>query len=164
MKYYIIIRGPAGTGKTTVAKKLAEYLKGHYISFDEIMRENKLDIIGGDGISAENFLKANAIILPKVKQELDSNNSVVLDGCFYRKEQIDNIVDSLPYKHHVFSLHAKLGDCLSRNKGREKPMAEEAIRQVYQLVSGIEIGVLVETTGKTAEEVVEEIAKHINES
>jgi len=43
MEYCIIIRGPAGVGKTTIAKKLAKYLNADYASIDKIMKENKLD-------------------------------------------------------------------------------------------------------------------------
>ena len=55
MSYFVIIRGPAGVGKSTIVKKLVEYLKGHHIAFDEVMKKNKLDIIESGGIIAENF-------------------------------------------------------------------------------------------------------------
>ncbi len=82
MEYCIIIRGPAGVGKTTIAKELARDLNAHYISFDETMEINKLDTIVGDGIPSKNFIKANEIILDLIKNK----KGVVLDGCFYRKK------------------------------------------------------------------------------
>ncbi|MDD4111129.1 MAG: (d)CMP kinase [Clostridia bacterium] len=42
MSYYIIIRGPAGVGKTTIAKNLQDKLGADYISFDEILEKYKL--------------------------------------------------------------------------------------------------------------------------
>ena len=37
MEYCVIIRGPAGGGKTTIAKELARNLNAYYLSFDELM-------------------------------------------------------------------------------------------------------------------------------
>ena len=91
MEYCIIIRGPAGVGKTTIAKKLARNLDADYFSFDEIMEINKLDTIIGEGIPSENFVKANEILLDLIKNK----KRVVLDGCFYRKEQIDHLLNNL---------------------------------------------------------------------
>jgi len=68
MGYFIIIRGPAGIGKSTVARKLAKILNTHHFSFDEILEKNKLDSIERDGISADNFVKANELVLPKAKE------------------------------------------------------------------------------------------------
>ncbi len=82
MEICIIIRGPAGVGKTTIAKKLSRDLNADHFSFDTIMEENKLDTVIGDGISSENFVKANEIIIPMIMQK----RRVVLDGCFYRKK------------------------------------------------------------------------------
>lgn len=88
MAYLIIIRGPAGVGKSTIAKKIAELLNGYYFSFDEIMKKNKLDIIRGDGIPAENFVKANELVIPKARKKLENNEIVIFDGCFYRKKTV----------------------------------------------------------------------------
>ena len=63
MEYCIIIRGPAGVGKTTIAKELARNLDADYFSFDEIMEENKLDTIVGDGIPSKN---SETMYLPTV--------------------------------------------------------------------------------------------------
>ena len=42
MNYFIIIRGPLGIGKTTIAKKLKKILKAEYISMDEIVDNNMI--------------------------------------------------------------------------------------------------------------------------
>jgi shikimate kinase len=34
MEYFVIIRGPLGVGKTTIAKRLAKQLNAKYISID----------------------------------------------------------------------------------------------------------------------------------
>lgn len=95
MEYCIIIRGPAGVGKTTIAKELARNLDADYFSFDEIMEANKLDTIIGDGIPSKNFVKANEIVLDLIKNK----DRVILDGCFYRKEQIDHLLHKIGRAH-----------------------------------------------------------------
>src|SRR3989338_1384848 len=102
MSYYVIIRGPAASGKSTIAKKLAKELNAYYIHFDSVLAEHKLDKIEGDGISTENFIKGNEIILNKASEILEKNQAVIIDACFYRKGHIDHLIKNLPYKHFIF--------------------------------------------------------------
>ncbi len=164
MSYYIVIRGPAGIGKSAVAEKLAVNLKGIHISFDKIMSEHKLDKSGGDGISAENFIKANELVIPVVKKELENNRIVIFDGCFYRKEQLQHLEKSLKHKHYVFSLIGMLDDCLARNKTRKKPMTDNAVKAVFEMVSKVKIGIEIDTSGKSLSWVVKEIMLVITNS
>jgi shikimate kinase len=158
MEYCIIIRGPAGVGKTTIAKELARNLNADYFSFDEIMEGNKLDTIVGDGIPSENFVKANEIILDLIKNK----DRVLLDGCFYRKEQIDHLLNNLKAKVHIFTLKADIAECSKRNNTRMNPLADNDIKQVYNLVSKIKIGIIINTSGKSIKQIVSDILNHIN--
>jgi len=146
----IIIRGPAGVGKTTIAKKLARVLNANYYSFDDIMKVNKLDNIVGDGIPTENFIKANEIIIALIRQK----NVVVFDGCFYRKKQIDHLLNKLKDNVHIFTLDTDINECLKRNKHRKNPMTNDNVKQVYNLVSKLQVGITIDTTGKTVEEII----------
>ena len=161
MPFFVIIRGPAGIGKSTITKKLKEILSGYYFSFDEIMKKNKLDTIVGGGISAENFVKANKLIIPEAMEKLKGNCVVIFDGCFYRKEQINDLKKNLSFKHYIFSLKAPLKECLDRNKTRKKPLTKKAIEEVYHLVSNLDIGIQIDTSGKNVTEVVNEILKYL---
>ena len=68
MSYYIIIRGPLGCGKSTVAKKLSEKLKAEYFEVNRILDENNLTKDTEDGyISQKSFVKANEIAVSKAK-------------------------------------------------------------------------------------------------
>ena len=88
MKKIIIIRGPLGVGKTTVAKILSRNLNADYLSLDQILKENNLESV--DGIPLKNFLTANEIICNLVN---NSEKSFIIDGCFYYQEQIDDLVN-----------------------------------------------------------------------
>ena len=157
MEYCIIIRGSAGVGKTTIAKELARNLNADYFSFDEIMETNKLDTIVGDGIPSKNFVKANKLILDLIRNK----KRVVLDGCFYRKKQINNLLNNLKTKVHIFTLNADITECSERNKTRINPLADEDIKQVHNLVSRIKIGIMINTVGKSIKQIVSEILNHM---
>lgn len=80
MSYSIIIRGPLGCGKTTIAKKLAEKINAHYFSIDQILQEHGLDKVDdpdAETIPAKNFIKANEIILPIALRELEQGRVVI---------------------------------------------------------------------------------------
>ena len=57
MSVSILIRGPLGVGKTTVARALAEQVGGLYVSVDGILAEHGLDKVEGECITVENFIK-----------------------------------------------------------------------------------------------------------
>ena len=56
MSYYIIVRGPAGVGKSVVARKLSRNLNAYHVLFDRIMRKNKLDKVRSKCIPESNFI------------------------------------------------------------------------------------------------------------
>jgi shikimate kinase len=157
MKKYIIIRGPAGVGKSTIAKKLSKKINSYYISYDDIMKKNGLDIIEDDAISPENFIKANNIILQIIKEK----DSVIFDGCFYRKEQIEHLLKELNGEVYIFTLMADLKECLSRNMKRKDPMKKKSIVEVYNLVKSLDEGTFIQTDKKTTDEVIEKIISKI---
>ena len=85
MAYFVMIRGPAASGKTTIAKILAKQLKAHYISFDKIMAKHKLDVIKKCDIPEKNFIKGNEIAIKEADKYLRKGKPVIFDGCFYHK-------------------------------------------------------------------------------
>ena len=162
MSYYIIIRGPAASGKTTIARQLTKELKAHYIDFDAVLAMYNLDKIDEDGISTQNFIKGNELILDDVKQKLESNRFVIIDACFYRKRHLHHVIKNIPYKHIIFSLKTPLKECLLRNKSRKGEMQPKDIKAVYKLVSKLDVGIPIQTKRKTVREVLEEIKKQVS--
>lgn len=161
MSYYIIIRGPLGCGKSTVAKKLAEKLKAEYFEVDRILDENNLIEDKEDGyISQKSFTKANEIIAPKAKNFLDKDKIVVFDGNFYRRSQIDDLIKRLNFPHYVFTLKVPLEICIERDKDREKTHGEDAVRAVYKKSTEFDYGTIIDIT-KPLDEAISEIISYL---
>jgi len=163
MSYYIIIRGPLGIGKSTIAKKLSKTLGEKAIQVDTVMRRHNLDKVDKDlgVIPIKNFIKANEIILPKIKKALKQGKIVILDGCFYHKEQIEHFIDKLPYPHYIFTLKAPLKVCIQRDKKREKVYGEEAAKIVHEFTSKFDYGTVIDTENKSINETVKEIVSYL---
>ncbi len=163
MCYFIIIRGPAGVGKTTVAKKLSARLGGVYVSFDKLMKKHKLDKIEGGCIIEKNFIKANGIAIPKATKSIRKGKIVVFDGCFYQKSQIEHLIKNMPFNNCVFTLNAALDECISRDKkrGSKTRIGAKRVRDVHNLVSRFEYGVAIDTAKKTEEEIITEIESRL---
>jgi len=158
--YYIIIRGPAGVGKSVVAKRLAKSLKGYYVSFDTIMRKRRLDKIERGRIKASNFIKTNEIAASMAIKSL-----VVFDGCFYHRSQLKNLIRKLRCRHFVFSLKAPLAKCIENDSKRKTKsrIGPDEVKKVHKLVSKFGYGKCINTSGKTAEQISREIIKEINQ-
>ena len=152
----LIIRGPLGIGKTTVARLLCQRLNALYLSVDEILDENGLDR-GSNGIPARNFWRANELSLPAAREALEAGRGVVYDGNFYYISQIRHLLRRLPGSAYVFTLQAPLEVCIARDAGRAHVYGVDSTSWVFFLAGRVKEGIPVETAGRTALEVVEEI-------
>lgn len=160
MAYYIIIRGPLGCGKTTIAKKLSKILNAEYIAIDDILdKHNLIEDQEGGYISQASFQKVNEIILGKAKKLLAKEKIIVFDGNFYWKSQIEDLINKLYYPHYIFTLKAPLEVCLERDSKRRIAQGQDAVRAVYKKSTEFEYGTVIDITNKTADEVVGEIKK-----
>ena len=56
--YFIIVRGPLGVGKSTIAKRLAKALKAEYISIDSALEKYDLAKTDSD-YTPKDFIRAN---------------------------------------------------------------------------------------------------------
>ena len=156
--YFIILRGPLGCGKSTIARKLVDVLDAEYVDMDKVLQEQSLDKVDEkEGcIPAKNFIKANSVIIPWVKDKLQSGKIVVLDACFYHKEVINDLVQCLPYPHCGFTLKAPLEVCIERDSKRKKSYGEGAATAVHSLVSKFDYGTVIDVT-KPLNEVMKDI-------
>ena len=163
MSLLIIIRGPLGIGKSTVAKKVADKIQGLYISIDDVLAENNLDEIDEKiGCIPEiNFLKTNQIIFSKLNQAIQKKVSVVIDGNFYHKNQIEDLIKNFPTDNYVFTLTAPLEICIQRDLQRPKSYGKNAAIAVYNLVSKLNYGQVIDTSCLSVDQTVDLIISKI---
>lgn len=162
--FLIIIRGPLGIGKSTIAKKLAKNLNGNYFSIDSVLEQEGLDKVDKKSgcIPVNNFIEANQKIILKIEESINNNRAAVIDGNFYHKDQLENLIKRLhKTKVYVFTLKASLKTCIARDKERKRVYGKDAARAVYKLVSEFDYGIMVDTENKTEEEVANEIKKRL---
>ncbi len=154
--HLILIRGPLGIGKTTISKILAERENARYYSIDKMLEKAKLDRVDVKQgcIPLANFLAIQEDISPKIREILN-NQSVVIDGNFYHKEQIDFFEKLFESKLVVVTLTAKLETCIKRDKKRDRPLGKKATEEVYKLVTRFDAGIIVDVENKSKERVVE---------
>lgn len=158
MSYYVIIRGPAGVGKTTISKLLADKINADVINFDRVMDELGMDYVEGEKwIPLHKFMKADEMMLPKFKKDLEDGKNLILDGNFYHKEQIEDIINKLDFPNIVFTLKAGLKECIERDRTRENRLGDKAIGDVFALVSAFDYGINIDTQNKDPEQIVNEI-------
>lgn len=149
VNYFIIIRGPLGSGKTTISKQLSKFLNAEHISIDKVLDENKLDKADPEagGIPVDNFIKANEIVLQNAKEKLAKGKVVIFDACFYYQEPIEHLIKNLPYPHYVFTLKVPVEECIKRDSVRNLVYGEDAARAVYSMVSRFDYGRIIDVSG-----------------
>jgi len=152
----IIIRGPLGVGKSTISKLLAKKINAEYLSLDKILKDNNLE--GTNGIPLKNFLKSNAIIFKLIT---DSEESFIIDGCFYYQEQIDNLQEKFENKIIIFTLISNVEKCIERDSRREKVYGEGSTRFVHIITTKIKAGHEIDNSNLTIEETIDKIVENI---
>jgi predicted kinase len=162
MSYYVIIRGPLGVGKSTIARALAETLHAAHISIDAVLAEHGLDTVGADEecIPKERFIKADNSVVPEIQRMLQQGKKVIIDGNFYHREQLDHIIGLLQYPHQVFTLKAPLDVCIVRDSTRERSYGKDAAAAVHYLVSRFEYGISIDAT-QNEEKILKQIREHL---
>ncbi|MFH1649822.1 MAG: AAA family ATPase [Candidatus Woesearchaeota archaeon] len=161
MAFYVVIRGPLGCGKSTIAKMLASELGAKYFEVDRVLDEQGLTKDKEEGyVSQRSFKKVNEIIASDATSALELGATVVFDGNFYWKSQIEDLIERLDYPHFVFTLVAPLELCIERDKNRNKTHGEDAARAVYAKSTQFQYGIPIDVDKHLAE-CVSEIMTHI---
>lgn len=161
--FFIIIRGPLGCGKSTIAHKISKIIGAEYIPIDRILDEHNLTKDYEQGyISQKSFLKANTIIMLTAKKKLRQGIPVVFDGNFYWKSQIEDLIRRLDFPHHIFTLKAPLKVCIERDSKRKKSHGKDAAQAVYKKAVEFDYGIVIDNSG-SAKKTVAQIISQIEE-
>ena len=159
--YYLIVRGPLGCGKSTIAENLSKKLKAKYVAIDRLLDEHNLTKDKEEGyISQRSFIKANELSVPDAKRALEQGIPVIFDGNFYWKSQIDDLIKRLDYPYRVFTLKAPLEVCIERDSKRKKVHGKDAAGAVYKKSTSFEYGIIIDITKPLAES-IKDIMSHL---
>ncbi len=161
MSVLIVIRGPLGCGKTTIAKRLADILKAKVFHIDDVLEKHGLLNEKENGYVAQrSFLKANEIINPKAIEQLEKGTPVIIEGNFYWKSQVKDLIERLKYKNYVFTLKAPVKVCIERDIARGETHGADAAKAVHAKVTEFDYGIVVDAS-KGIDAIVKEILRHI---
>ena len=158
--HIIVIRGPSGVGKTSVALRLSDYIHAEYFSFDEVMKLHELDADVEGIIPIANFIKANEIIFSEIKTT--AADVCILDCSLYHKEHLEDIqkrADESCITMSVFTMDASLVVCQKRNSTSRTAKPNEKIEKIHSAVHALITGIVVPTRDKTVRDIVGEIAR-----
>jgi len=131
----VIVRGPLGAGKTTVAGALARSLGGVVVSIDAILERDEWD-----GGSEALFLRANPGAAEEAAAALREGRPALIDGNFYWASAIRDLLSRLPYPHVVVTLEVPLATCIERDRGRPLSYGAEATREVFEKTGRVHAG------------------------
>lgn len=119
MNILIIFCGSAGSGKTTLSKKITEEYDAIRFSFDEM------------------HLFQHKELIPCIIANLQDNKNVVVDALFTRISQRKLILDATKdsaCKRILIYMNTQLEECIRRNAQRPNPLPEFMVRDIYNSI------------------------------
>ena len=138
--FYIVLRGPLGVGKSTVASALARRARADVISIDRLV-DSLPDLEWKRGyISLGSFLRTSRLAVARARPLLDKGRTVIFDGNFYWRTQIRDLERQLPYPHLVCTLSGSISLCLARDAMRQRPYGAVAVHAVHRRTMSFSYG------------------------
>lgn len=113
----LVLCGPAGAGKSSIALRLMEELDDAHLIFSDSFKRRAYDRI-----------------MKEVGERLGKQEYLVIDATFYKKRWRDRLREIAGDKERVVTVFVEcsLEACLRRNQEREKPIPEAAIHIIWK--------------------------------
>lgn len=159
MSFAIIIRGPAGTGKSEISNQLK----------NDIPNLIHLDIDKFKHIISKDSSNIRSTISHDVgsfflKQLIKNNFNVIIEEIF-RKDYYNEIIQILKESNYTILkifLTASKETLIKRDKHRDKNKGEEIISKLEQEIKSLNEDLIIDTNNKTIEEIKSIILKRLN--
>ena len=151
----ILLRGPAGVGKSTIGRQLQEQLPGSWANLDvdlfKHMISKKSSMFRSD--------TAHDVALYFLEKLLQSNTNMVIEEIF--KEPFYNQTLELFEKYNcevltVF-LTATVDTVVQRDEARAKNKGEDTIRMLHDQIASLNEKLVIDTGQNTIQETVDRI-------
>ena len=144
----VVIFGPAGAGKTSIARRLMESLDDAHL-------------ISSDGFKRRVYDR----MMREVEKRIGRQVYLVLDGTFYRREWRERLKEIASDWDRVVTVFVDcpLETCLKRNRMREQPIPEKAVSIIWKRFDRPdEPDVHINTENAGTEEAVKTILKELD--
>ena len=130
---YIMI-GPAGCGKTTIAKQLAKSVNGVVVSSDQIRYE-----VYGDVMEQKDHEKIFEIAHERILENLNNGQSVIFDATNLQRKHREAVINLVkPVVNRVIGIvyDGDLASCIEQNQKRNRQVPEDVITRMYNTLHG----------------------------
>ena len=162
MQKLIIINGPAGVGKTTISRLLAEHFSNSVCISGDILR-NFIVNRGPEVKGRLGYRNGASLILNFLEAGYEC---VIFEYVFPARSQLDFMLSLLDVcaEKFVFTLWAPLEEVKKREKNRPDRMPLGAqVDETYETMAAnlTELGTVIETGGRSIDEVLKEIEEQV---
>lgn len=141
----VVICGPAGAGKTTVAALLQERLAARGLSFR---------VLDSDQFGRNPYDRM-------YRRVEDSEEDWIVAGTFYKRSMRERFADLDDVV--VVYLSADLETCLERNRKRPDPIDEAAVHVIWHEFEEPDADVTVDVDDRSPSEIVERLVAEIED-
>ena len=168
MNIIVVLRGPAGVGKSTISRLIQEKLGNNWTVLDVDKFKHYMPLKEGQSNRAERSRIAHDTSKYFAKEMYQKGYDVIMEE-MYKKPYNDSLVEFLQQNHmqnvKVF-LWAPVATVISRNAAREKTPPEEEIRRHFSEIEPYSDDLVIDTTKYSSDEaaniIIAEINKHSN--
>lgn len=171
MNRFVIIRGPAGVGKTTAALGLQKIANSYYLSGDEVVDQTRDAIRSRSGSAVLRDIPEEVMwqyvrnhLTRRIIPGLKGHPLTIIDWIFSHRQSLDISQHLGQYGYSsgiIIALAAPINTCLKRNEKRKEPLKEEDIRDIHADTQPNSGEIVIETEHKTENEVIDTILEQM---